>query len=159
MEKTATGQETYSLYPVGRVRRENGNTFLDLEKPFRPGLAQLEHFSYVIALWWVTGHDNSESRSIVQCKPPYAPEHLTGVFACRSEYRPNPIAITTCKILGVDHERGRVQIAAIDAFDDTPLLDLKGYFPVCDRVREAHIPAWLEGWPEWMPDEGLGLDS
>jgi tRNA (Thr-GGU) A37 N-methylase len=46
----------------------------------------------------------------------------------------------------------------MDAFDGTPVLDLKGYFPVCDRVKDVRIPEWTEGWGEWMPDEGLGLE-
>jgi tRNA (Thr-GGU) A37 N-methylase len=48
-------------------------------------------------------------------------------------------------------------VADIDAYDGTPVIDLKAYFPVCDRVKEARIPAWLVDWPEWMPEEGLGL--
>ncbi len=51
-----------------------------------------------------------------------------------------------------------MRIADIDAYDGTPLVDLKAYFPVCDRVQEARIPEWLAGWPEWMPEEGLGLE-
>ena len=48
-------------------------------------------------------------------------------------------------------------IANIDAYDGTPIVDLKAYFPVCDRVQEVRIPAWLGDWPDWMPDEGLGF--
>ena len=93
----------------------------------------------------------------LQTEPPYSPGKVTGVFACRAEYRPNPIGMTVCKLVAVDEEQGRVQVADIDAYDGTPVIDLKAYFPVCDRVREARIPGWLVDWPEWMPDEGLGL--
>ena len=62
----------------------------------------------------------------------------------------------TRKIVGMDEEEGVVGVGDIDAHDGTPILDLKAYFPVCDRVREARIPAWLSEWPEWMPEEGLG---
>jgi tRNA (Thr-GGU) A37 N-methylase len=65
--------------------------------------------------------------------------------------------MTTCKILKVDEANGVVQVANIDAYDDTPIIDLKAYFPVCDRVKEAKIPEWLSDWPEWLPEEGLGL--
>jgi len=79
------------------------------------------------------------------------------VFATRAEYRPNPIAMTTCKILNVDEIMGIVKVADIDAYDDTPIVDLKAYFPVCDRVKRTRIPEWLSDWPEWMPEEGIGL--
>lgn len=65
--------------------------------------------------------------------------------------------MTTCKLLGVDEEAGLLKLAEIDAFDGTPVVDVKAYFPVCDRVQEARIPAWLSDWPEWMPEEGIGL--
>lgn len=151
--------ETYQIFPIGYVRREGGSTYLDILEPFVPALKQLEHFSHVQVFWWADRHDNEKSRSIMQTEPPYAQGKLTGVFATRAEYRPNPIAMTTCKILEVDEEQGTVRIANIDAYDDTRIIDLKAYFPVCDRVREAHIPEWLEAWPEWMPEEGLGLEE
>jgi tRNA-Thr(GGU) m(6)t(6)A37 methyltransferase TsaA len=148
----------YELHPIGYVRRSPQSVHLEIAEPFRPGLKQLEHFSHVIVVWWADQHDNAEDRSTMQCYPPYAPSKLTGVFACRAEYRPNPIAITTCKVSELDEEQGILGIHSIDAFDGTPILDLKGYFPVCDRVKEARVPEWTDGWGEWMPDEGLGLE-
>jgi tRNA (adenine37-N6)-methyltransferase len=147
----------YSIAPIGAVRRTDEGIQLHILPDYRPALKALESFSHLIVLWWAGGCDTAELRGNLQCYPPYAPDVLTGVFATRAPYRPNPIAITTCKILSVDEANGIIRIADIDALDETEILDLKAYYPVCDRVREAHIPAWLEGWPEWMPDEGLGL--
>ena len=93
---------------------------------------------------------------MLQTRPPYAEDKLTGVFACRSEYRPNPIAVTVCPLVAVDEEAGRVEVADIDAVDGTPLLDLKPYIGVTDRVRDVGVPDWFAGWPEWVPEEGLG---
>lgn len=151
-------KDVYHLYPIGAVRRSEEGIWLEVEEPFRPGLKQLEHFSHVMVFWWADRHDDQKSRGILQTEPPYAQGRVTGVFACRSEYRPNPIAMTTCKILDVAEERGIVRVAEIDAFDGTPIVDLKAYFPVCERVKEVHIPAWLSDWPDWMPDEGIGLE-
>ncbi len=152
-------QETYEIYSIGQVRRDNGEVRLEIEEPFRPALQQLDEFSHVIAFWWSNQLDSEEHRSVMSSRPPYAEDKETGVFASRSPLRPNPINMTTCKILGVDQENGVVRVADIDAFDETPLLDLKAYFPVCDRVQDARIPDWLAGWPEWMPENGLGLEQ
>jgi tRNA-Thr(GGU) m(6)t(6)A37 methyltransferase TsaA len=153
-----TIKEKYHLYPIGYVRRgEDGSCSLEILAPYRPGLKQLDQFSHVVVFWWADQHDNQQGRSLLQTRPPYAEDKLTGVFACRSEYRPNPIAMTTCQILGVDEDNGRVQLANIDAYDGTGVVDLKAYFPVCDRVQEAHIPNWLSDWPDWIPAEGIGL--
>jgi tRNA-Thr(GGU) m(6)t(6)A37 methyltransferase TsaA len=150
-------EKAFSLVPIGKIVRSGGEVSLAIDEPYRPALKQLGRFSHVMVLWWADRHDNERSRGILQTEPPYAQGHVTGVFATRAEYRPNPIAMTTCKLLEVDEERGAVRVAEIDAYDGTPIVDLKAYFPVCDRVREAHIPEWLSDWPEWMPEEGLGL--
>jgi len=151
-------EEAYQIYLIGYVRRVEREFHLEILESFRPALKQLDHFSHVMVFWWANQHDNEENRSTMQTRPPYAEEVVTGVFACRAEYRPNPIAVTTCKILALDEEKGIVQVANIDAYDGTPIVDLKAYFPVCDRVKEANIPEWLSYWPEWMPEEGLGLE-
>jgi len=141
-------QEIFNMFPIGYIRRNNEEVKLEILEPFRPALKQLDHFSHIIVSWWADRHDNEKSRSIMQTRPPYAEEKVTGVFACRAEYRPNPIAMTTCKTLKIDEEKGIVRIANIDAYDGTPIVDLKAYFPVCDRVKEASIPEWLSYWPE-----------
>ena len=151
--------QVFTMYPIGYIRRADNGNYLEILEPFRPGLKQLNHFSHVMVFWWADKHDNEESRTIMQTNPPYAADKVTGVFACRSEYRPNPIAMTVCKIGKVDEEKGTVEIADIDAYESTPVVDLKAYFPVCDRVKEAYIPEWLEYWPEWMPEEGIGLEE
>jgi tRNA (Thr-GGU) A37 N-methylase len=94
-ERTPDHKETYHVHPIGYVRRTENGIHLEILEPFRPGLRQLDHFSHVIAFWWADRHDNAESRSIMQTRPPYAHDKLTGVFATRAEYRPNPIAMTT----------------------------------------------------------------
>jgi len=145
----------FHIHPVGHIRRRADRVRVDILAPYRPALKQLGHFSHVLVLWWADRHDNQKSRNYLQTEPPYARGRMTGVFATRAEYRPNPIALTTCKLVGVDEENGVVRLAKIDAFDGTPVIDLKAYFPVCDRVADARLPEWLSGWPEWMPADGL----
>jgi len=150
-------ERPFQIFPIGYVRRNEKKINLEISEPIKPALKQLNHFSHVMVFWWAHKHDNEKSRSILQCEPPYAKNKTTGVFATRAEYRPNPIAMTTCKILSVNETEGTVTIADIDAFDGTPIVDLKAYFPVCDRVKQAKIPEWLSDWPEWMPETGIGL--
>jgi tRNA-Thr(GGU) m(6)t(6)A37 methyltransferase TsaA len=158
MSQTAGNQqEAYQMHPIGHIRRTEHAIQLEILEPYRPALRQLEHFGHLMVFWWADRHDNAESRGIMQTRPPYAQEESVGVFATRAEYRPNPIAMTTCEMLEVDEASGIVRIANIDAYDGTPVVDLKAYFPVCDRVRETRVPWWVEDWPEWMPEEGIGL--
>jgi tRNA (Thr-GGU) A37 N-methylase len=82
-----------------------------------------------------------------------------GMFACRSPVRPNPIGLTTVEIKRVDHDNGHVEIVNIDAYEGTPVLDLKAYFPMCDRVKDVRVAQWAAEWPEWLPDSGMGLEE
>jgi tRNA (Thr-GGU) A37 N-methylase len=149
--------ETFHLNPIDYIHRAGDSVNLEIMKPFRPSLKQLDHFSHVMLFWWADKHDNPTSRDIKQTEPPYAAGRITWVFATQAEYCPNPIAMTTCKLLVLDEEQGVVHIANIDAVVGTPLVDLKANFPVCDRVQDAHKPKWHSDWPEWMREEGLGL--
>ncbi|GAG86399.1 unnamed protein product, partial [marine sediment metagenome] len=138
--------------------REEDATFIILNKKYSPAIKELNHFSHVQVLWWADKHDNEKSRTIMQTTPPYGDNPpVTGVFATRAEYRPNPIGLTVARIEDIDIAEGKIKVQNLDAFDDTPIIDLKAYFPVCDRVKDATIPSWISGWPEWFPDEGFGV--
>jgi tRNA-Thr(GGU) m(6)t(6)A37 methyltransferase TsaA len=46
-----------------------------------------------------------------------------GVFTTRSQDRPNPIGLHQVRVLAVDGER--VQVSDLEAFDGTPVVDVK----------------------------------
>jgi tRNA-Thr(GGU) m(6)t(6)A37 methyltransferase TsaA len=146
------GSKRFFLRPIGQYRTEKGRFWLHIDKPYRPALKHLDAFGHVIVSWWAHEHDNPESRKRTVTEIPYGGNLEAGVFACRSEYRPNPIALTVCQILSMDEKAGTVAVSYMDAFDGTPLLDLKGYFPVSDRVRDCTVPEWVKDWPEWFED-------
>ena len=120
----------------------NSDYFIDIIKQYRAGLKELDKFSHVIVFWWADKNDNKEARSVVDTTPPYGEDALiTGVFATRAEYRPNPIAITTVNILEVNQDKGFVKVLYIDAFDGTPILDVKP-FDYWDMTEDARVPEW-----------------
>jgi tRNA-Thr(GGU) m(6)t(6)A37 methyltransferase TsaA len=152
-------QQTFKIFSIGHVRRDNGKTYIDVFSNYTPALKELEHFSHVQVFWWFSEFAEDDYRGITQSENAPYDAPVLGVFACRSPVRPNPIALTTAKIVQVDHQRGRIEITNIDAFDDTPVLDLKAYIPSCDRVETVDVPTWYADWPEWLPAEGLGLEE
>ena len=62
-----------------------------------------------------------------------------GVFATRSPFRPNPIALSCVRLAGIEEtEEGTVlRIRGADLMDGTPILDIKPYIPYADCKPEA----------------------
>jgi excinuclease ABC subunit A len=149
--------ETFQVSPVGYVRRDGEKTHLEIIESCIPALKQLQHFSHVQVFWWFSEFQGNEHRAVLQTQPPYENASISGVFALRSPKRPNPIGLTVAEVLEVDHKRGIVEIVNIDAFDGTPILDLKPHIPVDDRIKEVRLPEWMADWPAWVPEEGHRL--
>lgn len=137
------------IHPVGTARSGEGGFALELDPAYRDALAGLEGFSHVAVLWWFSEADMPEARRELQYPSPYvgAPE-VMGIFATRGPMRPNPIALSVCQVLGVDHETGRVELAYSDAHDGSPVLDIKPYTPSMDRVEYPAVPDWCANWPK-----------
>jgi tRNA-Thr(GGU) m(6)t(6)A37 methyltransferase TsaA len=148
--------QSFSVFTVGSVQVSEMDGFfaVKLLPEFREAMEGLDQFQHVIVLWWADRQDSPQARHTLLTELPYAPGIQAGVFACRSEYRPNPIGITISQILEIDKSQGIVRLAWIDAFDGTPVLDLKPYLPVSDRVRDVSVADWMKDWPVWMEDAG-----
>ena len=154
-------EKNITINPIGHIRVKGDDPmraeyFIDIYEQYRSALKELDKFSHVQVFWWAHEMDKLEYRNMDNwaVEVPYAEERAptTGIFGTRSEYRPNPIALTACGILDVDVENGVVKVGGIDAFDGTPVIDLKAYFPICDRIRDCHIAPWLKDWPDWQED-------
>ena len=117
-----------NLPDARRLMVERGQTaMLEVDKPFRPGLESLAFYGHIIVMYWM--HE-ADRRLIVQ-NPKKRPG-LHGVFSLRSPARPNPIALSTVRILNLDQEEGRIEIDAIDCVDGTPLIDIRPWVESLD---------------------------
>jgi tRNA (Thr-GGU) A37 N-methylase len=79
---------------------------------------------------------------------------VSGIFATRSDYRPNPVGLSVCSVKNIDIKKGIVGLYYIDAEDDSPVIDIKPYHPGVDRVKNVGTPAWCDHWPKWYEDLG-----
>jgi tRNA (Thr-GGU) A37 N-methylase len=53
------------------------------------------------------------------------------------------IALSVCKVLAV--EENLVTLDRIDAFDGTPVLDIKPFIPPDAPAKDLRVPAWARG--------------
>jgi tRNA-Thr(GGU) m(6)t(6)A37 methyltransferase TsaA len=94
-------------------------------------------------LYWFHLRDNPEHRKTLQVTPPrHEGAPLTGVFACRSPSRPNPIGVTVVKIERIDG--CKIIVSGLDALEGSPIIDIKPYNPKSDSVPEAEVPSYMK---------------
>ena len=150
--------QNFNVRPIGKISADDSGMYIKLDADYIPALQALDGFSHLSVIWWFSGFDNEEMRSIVATKQPYknAPD-MMGIFATRSPIRPNPIALTAVQIIRIDHENGIIQIAYIDADNGTPVLDIKPYTPSLDRVENPGVPEWCAHWPKSL-EESASFD-
>jgi tRNA-Thr(GGU) m(6)t(6)A37 methyltransferase TsaA len=111
-----------------REARETGGDFrAEIDPPFRPGLQGLTPGMPLMVLYW-TG---LARRDLILQSPAHR-DGPTGVFALRSPARPNPVAVGVVRLLALDQTAGMLEFDALDAFDGTPLLDIKPWLPSVD---------------------------
>ena len=140
------------VHPIGRVECEDGEFRIALNPECAPALRGLEGYSHVQVIWWF---DRVQGRGTLVEERPYTkgPDEL-GVFATRSPMRPNPIAVSSVGIAYVDEATATVGLYYIDAFPESPVLDLKPYTPSVDRVESPSVPEWCAHWPRSYEESG-----
>lgn len=148
---------SYTINEIAVVKRSSQGAELHVKPEFKDALQGITMFSHVQVVWWANGEGSEEYRDTLTVNPPYAPDATLGIFATRSQFRPNPLCVTACPIEKVDFEAGILYVANIDAYEDTPVMDIKGYYPVFDRVDNAVIPDWGFPMPDAVPESGVEI--
>ena len=135
------------LNPIGSTHFENGRFCIKLRDEYKKGLVGIKGFSHLQILWWGNLFDAPKYRNQLMAKQPYqgGPEKL-GVFATRSQLRPNPILTTIVAVQKIDIDQGEIYTPYMDTESNTPVLDIKPYH-LFDRVENCHVPNWCRHWP------------
>ena len=140
-----------SLYYIGRIhtpwmRREDcpknpretdAVCTVVVDPRWVAALQGLETVSHMVVLYWM---DRARRDLVLQAPHHYA--ELRGTFALRSPVRPNPIAVSVARLVGI--EGNKLSVVGLDCVDGTPLLDLKPYFASTDSVPDAAV-GWHSG--------------
>jgi len=119
---------------------------LELLAPFDTpdALRGLEGFSHVWIIFLFHQSARDEWKATVR-PPRLGGNKRVGVFASRSNFRPNPIGLSVVELMGID---GTVlKLGGGDFLDGTPVLDIKPYIPYADRIPGA-TGAFADAAPE-----------
>ncbi|HIC95637.1 TPA: tRNA (N6-threonylcarbamoyladenosine(37)-N6)-methyltransferase TrmO [Candidatus Bipolaricaulota bacterium] len=111
---------------------------IEVNQEYQEGLKDIEGFSHIIVLYLF--HKSQGYSLLVK---PFLDDKPHGLFATRYPERPNPIGISTVKLL--EREGGVLKVLGIDVLDGTPLIDIKPHVPEFDCWDEEAKIGWLEG--------------
>ena len=148
--------QNFSMRPIAHIHSDFSTKFgvprqsglvdalestIVFEPEFRDpdALRGLEGFSH---LWlvWVFDQSIRSTWSPTVRPPRLGGNARMGVFATRSPFRPNPIALSCVKLAEILHtpDQGSIlRVLGADLMDGTPILDIKPYIPYADCHPEA----------------------
>lgn len=140
-----------TLHPVGYVRSKVSSptdqdwgtvtSRVELLPQFWAGLLGIDQFSHLLVVTYLHEASFDPTAHLTRRPRGLASMPLVGIFAQRAKDRPNPIGITAVSVVSVS--TNSVVVRGLDAIDGTPVLDLKPYYPVYDRVEQAVVPEWV----------------
>ena len=118
------------------------------EFSMREALRGIEGYSHLWLLW---GFSEVDTWSPTVRPPRLGGNKRMGVFATRSPFRPNPIGLSSVKLVGIEH--GELIVSGADVLDGTPIYDIKPYLSFSDSHPEAK-----NGFAEETKDRELEVD-
>lgn len=115
----------------GALTPENRGS-IQIYPSYQEGLKDIGKCSHIIALYHM--HLSKNWHSMV--RPPNSQKEF-GLFATRSPNRPNSIGFAVLKLEKV--ENGILYVSGVDAFDGTPVLDIKPWLASIDCPDHAQV--------------------
>ena len=120
---------------------KNLRSTIVFEPEFRnaDALRGLEGFSHLWLLWIFSENVRDTWKPTVR-PPRLGGNTRLGVFATRSSFRPNPLAMSCVKIEKINltgENAPSITVSGADLMDGTPIVDIKPYLPYADSVPEA----------------------
>ncbi|MHA1689854.1 MAG: tRNA (N6-threonylcarbamoyladenosine(37)-N6)-methyltransferase TrmO [Promethearchaeota archaeon] len=128
--KTAASQKSDLIISEIIINEEHAET-----------LDGIEEFSHLIIIFWA--HKTPEkARQIKKVHPGGLKKMpLKGIFSTRSPIRPNPICITTVRLL--ERKDNILIVDRMDAINNTPVLDIKPHLRYYDVPHNVKIASWV----------------
>ena len=102
-------------------------------------LRGLEGFSHLWLLWSFSENVRDTWKPTVR-PPRLGGNTRLGVFATRSSFRPNPLAMSCVKIEKINltgEGAPTIEVSGADLMDGTPIVDIKPYLPYADSIEGA----------------------
>ncbi len=144
------------IKPIGMVSTELSNIFskhskktsdlsnLIIFKEYEPCLDGIQGYSHIIVCFWA--HLVTDEERNLRKVHPKGNRNLPkrGIFATRSQARPNPICVTTVKL--IKREKNYLLVEKLDALNNSPILDIKPHIIHFDAPSDPSLPEWVKNF-------------
>lgn len=128
-----------SKTPRQGMLADDAKGVINLNEEYVQCLEYLSSFEYI----WVICHFHESKGWNYKVNPPCS-NHEFGLFATRSPRRPNPIGLSLIKLEKI--EGNKLYVSNVDAFNGTPVLDIKPYLPSIDNavsIKNTEVEVYL----------------
>lgn len=119
-------------------------------------LRGIEGYSHLWLIWSFSRVDTAGGWSPTVRPPRLGGNKKMGVFATRSPYRPNPIGLSSVRLVGIEHTEGEGDVLLVegaDLLDGTPIYDIKPYLAFTDSHPDA-----IGGFADGVREYALSVD-
>jgi tRNA-Thr(GGU) m(6)t(6)A37 methyltransferase TsaA len=125
---------SFQVKPIGLIRKGR----ILLNRRWIKSLQGIDGFSHLLLFVWF--HKTHKTDLLIHPKTPKSFPKI-GFLATRTPHRPNPIGFTVVKLV---KRRGcELWVEGLDAWDGTPVLDLKPYTKR-EWIKGYRIPGWVK---------------
>jgi tRNA-Thr(GGU) m(6)t(6)A37 methyltransferase TsaA len=141
------------ISPDENVRDKSLVARVVLNKDLKSALDGIEEWSHIYVIFWLDRVAHSTEPVL------HHPSSGAGILAARSPIHPNPIGLTLVEL--VRREENVLWVKGLDAYDETPVVDIKPY-PDWEQgclqvVTDFRVPGWLARTMEQPREGGRGV--
>lgn len=139
------------ITPIGLIKSELNDDEIKgrksiskivINKNLTKALDGIEDFSHIYVIFWM----NKIKNTAYLHHPKKLGSKPSGIFATRAPIHANPIGLTLVEL--INREENILMVRGLDAFNDTPILDIKPYPDweqgYCIVVNDFKVPKWLK---------------
>jgi len=137
--------------PIQPIAANGIKGCIKMQPEYVAGLKDLEGFSHITLIYHFHKINGFELEVT-----PFMDTEKRGIFACKAPKRPNAIGISTVKLINIVGDV--LNIEQVDMLNETPLIDIKPFYPRYDNRLENVRIGWLEKNKD-LPIEKLRSDE
>ena len=130
---------------VRKMKREGWESVVSdviLDPKLDEALEGVEDYSHLLVLFWLSRVQKGR-RNLKKIHPKSREDlPLVGIFATRTQYRPNPIGLTLVKLIW--RKKNILRVRGLDAVNSTPVIDIKPISPLQEFLKDIKVPKWYD---------------